>query len=157
MSSASSREGAITTEEHELEIERRELDLYPEAERAELTALYVAKGIPEDDASRMAGSLLSNPSVALDTMALEELGIDPELRGTSPWKAAGSSFALFCVGAIVPILPWMGRFSSSIAYFLADQLEKSDLRVAYREFLQSPACSPELRAALRDIVRKTRS
>ena len=93
-------------EEHELEIERRELDLYPEAEQAELTALYVAKGIPEDDASRMAGSILSNPSVALDTMAREELGIDPELRGTSPWKAAGSSFALFCVGAIVPILPY---------------------------------------------------
>jgi vacuolar iron transporter family protein len=93
-------------EEHELDIERRELDLYPDAERAELTALYVAKGLSEDDASRMAGSILSNSSVALDTMAREELGIDPELRGTSPWKAAGSSFALFCVGAIVPILPY---------------------------------------------------
>jgi VIT1/CCC1 family predicted Fe2+/Mn2+ transporter len=93
-------------EEHELDIERRELDLHPDAERAELTALYVAKGLSEDDASRMAGSILSNSSVALDTMAREELGIDPELRGTSPWKAAGSSFALFCVGAIVPILPY---------------------------------------------------
>jgi vacuolar iron transporter family protein len=68
--------------------------------------LYVAKGLSEDDASRMAGSILSNSSVALDTMAREELGIDPELRGTSPWKAAGSSFALCCVGAIVPILPY---------------------------------------------------
>jgi vacuolar iron transporter family protein len=93
-------------EEHELDIERRELDLYPDAERAELTALYVAKGLSEDDASRMAGSILSNSSVALDTMAREELGIDPELRGASPWKAAGSSFALFCIGAIVPILPY---------------------------------------------------
>lgn len=93
-------------EEHELDIERRELELYPDAERAELTALYVAKGLSEDDASRMAGSILSNSRVALDTMAREELGIDPELRGTSPWKAAGSSFALFCVGAIVPILPY---------------------------------------------------
>lgn len=93
-------------EEHELGIERLELELYPDAERAELTALYVAKGLSKDDASRMAGAILSNPSVALDTMAREELGIDPELRGTSPWKAAGSSFALFCVGAIVPILPY---------------------------------------------------
>jgi VIT1/CCC1 family predicted Fe2+/Mn2+ transporter len=70
-------------EEHELDIERRELDLYPDAERAELTGLYVAKGLSEDDASRMAGSILSNSSAALDTMAREELGIDPELRGTS--------------------------------------------------------------------------
>jgi VIT1/CCC1 family predicted Fe2+/Mn2+ transporter len=93
-------------EEHELGIERRELDLYPDAELAELSALYVAKGLSEEDASRMAGSILSSSSVALDTMAREELGIDPELRGTSPWRAAGSSFALFCVGAIVPILPY---------------------------------------------------
>ena len=48
---------------------------------------------------------------------------------------------------------WMGRFSAAIAYFLAGQLEKSDLRAAYREFLRSPACSPELRAILRDISR----
>jgi vacuolar iron transporter family protein len=93
-------------EEHELDVERRELELYPEAERAELAALYVAKGITEEDADRLAASIVSNPEVALDTMAREELGIDPDLRAASPWKAAGSSFALFCVGAIVPILPY---------------------------------------------------
>lgn len=93
-------------EAHELEIERRELELDPDAERAELTALYVAKGLPEEDAARIATSILSDPAHGLDTMAREELGIDPELLGGSPWKAAGSSFALFCVGAIVPIVPY---------------------------------------------------
>lgn len=93
-------------EEHELAIERRELELDPDAERAELVALYAAKGLPEEDAARMASSILADSHQALDTMAREELGIDPELRGISPWRAAGSSFALFCVGAIVPTLPY---------------------------------------------------
>jgi VIT1/CCC1 family predicted Fe2+/Mn2+ transporter len=93
-------------EEHELDVETRELELYPEAERAELAALYAAKGITEEDAGRLAASIVSNRAVALDTMAREELGIDPELRSASPWKAAGSSFALFCLGAIVPIVAY---------------------------------------------------
>jgi VIT1/CCC1 family predicted Fe2+/Mn2+ transporter len=93
-------------EEHELEIERREIALDPDAERAELLALYTARGIPEDTATRMAESVLSNPAVALGAMAQEELGIDSQLRGASPWKAAGSSFVLFCVGAIVPLVPY---------------------------------------------------
>ncbi len=111
-------------EEHELDIERRELELYPEAERAELTALYAAKGIPHEDARRLAESIVSNPAVALDTMAREELGIDPELRGASPWKAAGSSFALFCAGAIIPILPYffVGGSTAVIVSTLASAL-----------------------------------
>ena len=48
---------------------------------------------------------------------------------------------------------WTGRFSASIAYFLAGRLDKSELRDAYREFLRSPACSPELRASLRNVSR----
>jgi VIT1/CCC1 family predicted Fe2+/Mn2+ transporter len=93
-------------EGHELEIERRELALYPEAEKEELQALYAAKGIPNEDAARLAESMLAVPDAALAAMAQEELGIDPELRGASPWRAAASSFGLFCVGAIVPILPY---------------------------------------------------
>ena len=49
---------------------------------------------------------------------------------------------------------WTGRLSASIAYFLVGQLDKSDLRTAYREALRSPACTiRELRAILRDISR----
>jgi VIT1/CCC1 family predicted Fe2+/Mn2+ transporter len=111
-------------EEHELDIERRELELYPEVERAELAALYAAKGIPKEDAGRLAESIVSNPAVALDTMAREELGIDPELRAASPWKAAGSSFGLFCVGAIVPILPFffVGGATAVVTSALASAL-----------------------------------
>ena len=48
----------------------------------------------------------ASASGANSAMAQEELGIDPELRGASPWKAAASSFGLFCVGAIIPLLPY---------------------------------------------------
>ena len=45
------------------------------------------------------------------TLAREELGIDPKELGGSPWEAAGSSFVLFAVGAIFPVMPffvWQG-------------------------------------------------
>ena len=44
---------------------------------------------------------------ALDTLAREELGIDPEALGGSAWVAAGTSFCLFALGAIVPITPFL--------------------------------------------------
>jgi len=49
---------------------------------------------------------MSNPQVALDTMAREELGLDPDDLG-SPVGAALSSFTAFVGGAIVPILPYI--------------------------------------------------
>ncbi len=39
-------------------------------------------------------------------MSREELGIDPDELGGSPWAAAASSFLLFAMGAIVPVLPF---------------------------------------------------
>jgi VIT1/CCC1 family predicted Fe2+/Mn2+ transporter len=93
-------------EEHELDVERRELELDPAGERDELAAIYVAKGLSVEDAERMAATVLSDPERALDTMAREELGIDPDARGGSPWNAAISSFVLFAIGAILPILPY---------------------------------------------------
>lgn len=44
---------------------------------------------------------------ALDTLAREELGIDPDELGGSPWAAAGTSFFLFALGAVVPVLAFM--------------------------------------------------
>jgi VIT1/CCC1 family predicted Fe2+/Mn2+ transporter len=43
----------------------------------------------------------------LDTLAREELGIDPQELGGSPWVAAGTSFFLFAAGALVPVLPFL--------------------------------------------------
>ena len=89
-----------------LAVERRELVDDPDEERAELAWIYESKGVPREHAELVATHLMSRPEVALDTMAREELGFAPDELG-SPWKAAGSSFVTFSVGALVPVLPYL--------------------------------------------------
>ena len=92
--------------ERQLEIEKGELANAPEEEREELALIYQAKGVPPEQARQMADRLLSDPAHALDTLSREELGIDPRELGGSAWEAAGISFVLFAVGAIIPVLPF---------------------------------------------------
>lgn len=104
--------------------EAEEIEQTPQAEEHELALIYQAKGLPKADAQRMAAELMSNNSAALDTLAREELGIDPGDLGGNPLSAATMSFALFSVGAIFPVLPfiWLhGRpaFFMSIAASVA--------------------------------------
>ncbi|HEY6098380.1 MAG TPA: VIT1/CCC1 transporter family protein, partial [Anaeromyxobacter sp.] len=63
-------------------------------------------GLSTEQASRTAAEILKNPESAADTLVREELGLDPKDLG-SPWGAALSSFAMFSVGAFVPILPFL--------------------------------------------------
>ena len=92
--------------ENELRIEQEELRAFPEEERDELEMIYRAKGISADDAHNLVATLMDRDDVALDTLAREELGIDPQTLG-SPWVAAGSSFAAFAIGAALPVLPFL--------------------------------------------------
>lgn len=92
---------------HQIAIEARELDEAPEAELEELALIYQAKGLPQPQAYELATHLMANPESALDTMVREELGIDPKELGGSAWEAAGMSFVLFAMGAIVPVLPFV--------------------------------------------------
>ncbi len=90
----------------QLDKEAEELEQTPEAEQKELALIYQAKGLAREDAQRIAAQVMQNPETALDTLAREELGIDPEELGGNPWSAAGASLLLFVVGAIVPVLPF---------------------------------------------------
>jgi len=92
--------------QHQIALERAELAAIPEEEREELVGIYVSKGIPEPDARRIADKIFEDPETALETMVREELGLDPKQLG-SPWSAAGGSFAAFCLGAIVPVIPYL--------------------------------------------------
>jgi len=58
------------------------------------------------DAHGLARRTIANPGLALDTLAREELGLNPENLG-SPWGAALSSFFSFGVGALVPLAPFL--------------------------------------------------
>jgi VIT1/CCC1 family predicted Fe2+/Mn2+ transporter len=87
--------------------EAEELEQTPEAEQHELALIFQAKGLPKEDAQRVAGTLMRDKKSALDTLAREELGIDPTELGGNAWAAAGTSFVLFAIGAIVPIAPFL--------------------------------------------------
>jgi VIT1/CCC1 family predicted Fe2+/Mn2+ transporter len=78
----------------------------PEEEMAELALIYEAKGIAPDTARELAAGLLADKGSALDTLAREELGIDPTELGGSAWEAALMSFLLFSAGALVPVFPY---------------------------------------------------
>lgn len=108
--------------ERQIELERAELEAMPDEERAELAALYRAKGFKPDEADRIAERLFRDPETALDALVREELGLDPDQLG-SPWGAAGGSFAAFAIGAAVPVLPYLvtagsGAFVASLALSL---------------------------------------
>jgi len=91
----------------EIETESLELENSPEEEREELSLIYQSKGIPKDIADSIALSLMSDKDKALDSLAREELGIDPEELGGSAWEAALVSFFLFAFGAIIPVIPFI--------------------------------------------------
>jgi VIT1/CCC1 family predicted Fe2+/Mn2+ transporter len=93
---------------HQIAVERDELISAPEEEEEELALIYEAKGLSPEQARTTAHSIVAGDTGrALDTLAREELGIDPDALGGSAWVAAGTSFFLFALGAAVPILPFV--------------------------------------------------
>ena len=98
--------------EREINLESEELRDDPEGEFEELALIYRAKGLAPEEAERVAATIMQDRNAALDTMAREELGLDPDQLG-SPWSAAISSLLSFAVGAVVVVLPFM--FGSGLA------------------------------------------
>ena len=91
---------------NQIKTEREEIESNPEEEIAELALIYQTRGVSEEAANNMANQLLANKDFALDTLAREELGIDPDELGGSAWEAAITSFLLFTLGAIFPLFPF---------------------------------------------------
>ena len=87
-------------------MEAEELDKFPAQEREELILIYQSKGLSEAEATSVADRLLGQDGAAVDTLAREELGIDPKELGGSAWVAGASSFLLFSIGAIFPVAPF---------------------------------------------------
>lgn len=92
--------------EHQIAQEKDELERYPKEEAEELALIYAARGIPLKQARAVATKLIANPAQALDTLAREELGLNPDDLG-SPSGAAISSFVAFSIGASLPIIPFL--------------------------------------------------
>jgi len=93
--------------QQQIAIERQELQEAPQEEQEELALIYQSKGIDEGTAKELASNLMRQSGTALDTLAREELGIDPKELGGSAWGAAITSFFLFAIGAIIPVFPFL--------------------------------------------------
>ncbi len=102
----------------QIKIEAEELATSPEEEQEELALIYQSKGLAEARAKELATHMMADQSSILDTLAREELGIDPEELGGSAYEAAITSFFLFAAGAFFPIFPyffWSGAVAIAIS------------------------------------------
>lgn len=90
----------------EIEVEKAEIARAPEAEQAELAAVYRSRGVDAEVAAEVARQLSRDPEQAWRVHAREELGVDPDDL-PSPWIAAASSLGAFAIGALMPLLPYL--------------------------------------------------
>ncbi|GAB3684917.1 VIT family protein [Salinisphaera aquimarina] len=88
-------------ERADLARERRELIAYPVEEHAEMTAIYVGRGLDEPLAAEVASQLMAHD--ALGAHARDELGISATITAR-PVQAALASAAAFALGALLPLL-----------------------------------------------------
>ncbi|GAA2840739.1 VIT1/CCC1 transporter family protein [Kribbella solani] len=105
----------------EIAVEKRELEIHPAEEERELALMYEAKGLRPELAAEVARELTADPEVALDVHVREELGVDPNDL-PSPWVAAGSSFAAFAIGALIPLIPFVFGVGSILPALLLSAL-----------------------------------
>ncbi len=106
--------------QHQITIEEAEIASAPEEEAEELALIYEARGMSKEEAQKLANKIFENPSQALETMAREELNIDPAELGGSAWEAAITSFFLFALGAIIPVISF--TFLSGMAAVIGSLL-----------------------------------
>lgn len=98
---------------HQIRLEREELAQYPAEEAEELALIYHARGMELASARTMVAQIMRDPEHALNTLAREELGLNPDDLG-SPWGAAISSFIAFTLGAIIPLTPFLIRVDAPV-------------------------------------------
>jgi VIT1/CCC1 family predicted Fe2+/Mn2+ transporter len=97
--------------ESEVRLERRSFRKHPQAEKAELVEMLVGMGMTKDTATRATEEIHRDENRALNFHLVQELGVDPEEK-PSARVAAGSSFAMFSIGAIIPLIPYLLGFES---------------------------------------------
>jgi len=104
--------------EYQIGLEKEELEEYPAEEAMELALIYEAKGLTIEEAKRLADQIISDPTLALDTLTREELGLNPNELG-SPFGAAGFSFLAFTTGASLPLIPFLAHVPNPLPYSIA--------------------------------------
>ncbi len=106
---------SVTTANEQIDaevlLERRALANHPEAEETELVWMFVEMGMSAETAEKASAEIHRDAERALNLHVAQELGVNPSEK-PSPWVAAGSSFVMFAIGAIVPLIPYLLGFES---------------------------------------------
>ncbi len=135
--------------QRELEVERQALRADPESERRELAAIYEGRGLDPALARSLVDEVMANPELALETHAREELGINPAALG-SPALSAVSSFVMFALGAVLPLVPWL--VTDGLVATLASVGIGAVASLAVGAVLAGFTGRPMLRSALRQLA-----
>ena len=109
--------------ENQMQLEMDELETNPEGEQKELALIYIAKGIPEEQANTMAAEIMQDKNQAHEILVKEELGINAEELKGSAMEAAVYSFILFAIGAVIPVIPFM--FTSGLTAIVISVLSSA--------------------------------
>ncbi|CAN3129808.1 VIT1/CCC1 transporter family protein [Mycobacterium sp. smrl_JER01] len=97
--------------ESEVRLERHAFEKYPQAERAELVAMLTEMGMTPETAAKATEEIHRDEGRAMNFHLTQELGVDPREK-PSPWVAALSSFVLFAIGAVIPLVPYLLGYAS---------------------------------------------
>lgn len=95
----------------EVRVERSAFRTHPKAEKAELVSMLVNLGMTRETATKATEEIHRDENRALNFHLVQELGVNPREK-PSPWVAAGSSFVMFALGAIIPLIPYLLGFES---------------------------------------------
>jgi VIT1/CCC1 family predicted Fe2+/Mn2+ transporter len=122
----------------EIAKERRELSIRPDAEQAELAALYASRGLDESLARQVAEQLSRDHESVWRIHVREELGVDPDALPSAN-VAAFSSLSSFAAGAFIPLAPY--AFGAHVLWIsvLCSAVALGCLGAAVARFTSRPA------------------
>ena len=101
--------------DYQISLQHTQLLETPEAEAQILREIYVSRGLSEAEAMLIVTHVMADHGLAVDTFVREEIGLSEATMG-SPLAAAGSSFAAFSIGAIIPVVPYV-LFAGMVAFW----------------------------------------
>lgn len=135
---------------HQIQVETEEIEQAPEEEAEELALIYEARGLKREQARMLADQILAERESAVETLAREELGVDPKELGGSAWEAALTSFVLFTIGAIVPVIgfTFLGGMSAVLFSILLSTVGLFILGAAITLFTGRPVLYSGLRMVI---------
>lgn len=113
----------------------------------ELSLVYRARGMTEAEAKEHAAEVLRD--LTIDHSTPDD--IDEHVEIGSAWRAAGSSFAFFASGAIIPVLPYLFGATGLTAVIIASALVGVAL-LATGAIVGLLSGAPPLRRALRQLA-----